>query len=223
MSNVSNRHNVNLFVAGKSEPLTGQRLAKIGYKKTAKQINPLPSICVSIPPIDTANDPFLEMRQNGAFDGIIRNALESAQDGIIRSLYETSGGNLSSVSDSDISLVNCLAYIEAENTGGRLTIDFLNAWFDANMKDNLTVIIADKLGFDELTDASLEVIGQHLSGYRSLISSLSGGKTILTDMQIKQVSRALEICSVDDETSVKLKNRLNEMQKKPKISDLLEF
>ena len=223
MSVISNRHTVNPFVAGKSAALSGQRLAKVGYKTTAKNPAKYPSICVSVPQIDTANDPFLKFRQDGAFDSIIRVALENAQDGIVRSLYESSGGTLTAVSDDDIGIIQCLAFLDAEANGGRLTKEFLNAWFDNTMAENLTVVIADKLGFEELNEDQMVVVEKHLKGYRDLYASLSGGKTVLEEKTVRGLIKALELSAVEDDTAQKLKNRLNGMLKKEKIEDLLEL
>lgn len=151
----------------------------------------------------------------------IGTMLESAQDGIIRSLYESRDGSLDGVSDEELSVSACLNYLEAEATGGRLTIEFLNGWFDSNVKDNLTVVVADKLGFDLSTPEQETTVGKHVRVYRELIASLSGGKTILTAVQIAGIRRAIEVSSVDDETSVKLLAKLVSMENKPKIEELL--
>ena len=52
MSNVSTVHDVVPFVAGKTAALTGQRLAKVGYKSTAKNPARYASIAVSVPYIN---------------------------------------------------------------------------------------------------------------------------------------------------------------------------
>lgn len=220
MSVVSNRHNVNRFISGESKPLDGQRLAKVGYKTTAKQPNPLPNVCVSIPQITVELDIPAYVP---AFTAIVRSALENAQDGIIRSLYESSEGQLKSVSDAEISIAACIAFIEAENSGGRLTKEFLESWFDSTLAENLTVVIADKLGFEELNDEQMVVVGKHLNGYKGLISSLAGNKTMLQPAQINGIRRALELSKVDDEVCVKLNKKLDDMNKKPKIENLLEL
>ena len=217
MSNISNRHTVSPFVSGKSEPLSGQRLAKVGYKSTKQNPAKFPSICVSVPQIDPAQ---VEANFRRLLPHI-GTMLESAQDGIIRSLYESADGTLSGVNDSDISVEACIAFLEAESTGGRLTIEFLNGWFDFNVKDNLTVVVADKLGFDLSTSEQEVTVEKHVKVYRDLIASLSGGKTILTTVQIAGIRRALEVSSVDDDTSVKLLARLAQMENRPKIEDLL--
>lgn len=226
MSNVSTAHSVHPFVAGKSEALTGQRLAKVGYKSTAKNPAKFPSVCASIPFIG----------DNAIIDNVpalvshIRAMLESAQDGIIRSLYESSDGSLTSIGDDDISIAACINFLEADAQGSRLTKEYIGAWFDSNVRDNLTVIFAEKLGFikanddnPSLTEMQEFTIDKHLNGYRDLFSSLAGGKTILQPKQVDGLNKALILCAVEDDTSRKLKARLEAMQNKPKLEELLEL
>jgi len=208
MSNISNRHNVSLFESGKSVPFSGQRLAKVGYKRTDKCPNPLPSICVSVPPVEISSEDFSRLIP------YMRAYLGDVQDKIIRSLYETSEGTLSSVSDEEISVDACIAFLESESTGGRLTREYLEAWFTQNLEDNLSVVIAEKLGYDLSTPEQINIVSGHVSQYKGIISSLSGGKTVLAYDQINGVLRALEVCAVDDDISQKLNNRLVSMKKK---------
>jgi hypothetical protein len=83
------------------------------------------------------------------------------------------------------------------------------------------VVIADRLGFELDTPEEEEKVSQHVNAYRDLISSLSGGKTVLEKEQIHGVRRALEVSSVDDDTSEKLLKRLDQMENKPKVTTLL--
>lgn len=219
MSIISNRHNVNKFVAGKSEALNGQRLAKVGYKSSKTNPAKHPSVCVSVPKIKEPLSPEYLVRLNP----YILAMIENAQDGIIRSLYESSDGTLSSISDDDINLGAVCAFLESESTGGRLTIELVNAWFDTSLRDNLTVIIADKLGFDLSTLEQEQTVARHIAGYKGLIASLSGGKTYLNDSQRAGVRRALEVSAVDDEIIGKLIARINQMEKKVDVAELLEL
>lgn len=216
MSTISNRHSVLPFVSGKSEPLSGQRLAKIGYKPRGTNAAKFASVCVSVPFFP---EPLTESQLQCLMPSI-REMIQNAQDGIIRSLYESSGGTLKSVGDEDISIESVIGYLEAESTGGRLTKEYLNSWFDSNVKDNLTVVICEKLGMEDIEDPRVE---KSVAIYKELISSLSGGATILQPTQIKGVRRALDVSSVDDDTSKKLIARLDKMEKAPKIEDLLEL
>ena len=90
MSNVSNVHDVIPFVAGKSAALTGQRLARVGYKSTAKNPAKFPSVAVSVPFLSDDS-----LREN--MDSLlpyIKGMMEKTQDDVIRSLYESKDGSL---------------------------------------------------------------------------------------------------------------------------------
>ena len=220
MSNISNRHQVVPFVAGKTSPLSGQRLSKVGYKPSKKSPARFPSVCASVPKIMDewiTADNCLRMNEH------IKTMLESAQDGILKSLYESSDGNISGVNDEDISFDSCVAFMDAEAAGDRLTIESINQWFDSQVRDNLTVIIAERLKFDMSTPEQESTIAQHVAGYRGLLASLSGGKTFLQPVQISGLKRALDVSSVDDDVSKKLYARLEKMEKPTPIKELLDL
>lgn len=221
MSHFPSTHLVTSFVSGQSEALTGQRLAKIKYKTTAKQAAKFPNICVSVPFLESS-----AIQENiTKLMPYIKGMLETAQDGVIRSLYESSDGTLSGVTDTDIGLDACMAYMDAEAQGSRLTKELISAWFDSSVKDYLYIIIAEKLKYStdsEHTPEQQATIGRHINGYRGLYESLAGGKTVLQDNQIKSLGKVLELIEADD-ISVKLSTRLVAMANKPKLEELLEL
>ena len=219
MSNVSNRHTVTKFVAGESKPLADQRLARVGYKSTAKNPARFASVCASVPQI-SPEEVTAHLSKLLPFIG---QMLEDTQDKIFRSLYESSDGTLSALTEADISVAQCVAYLTAEAAGSRLTTEVVETWFDAQVSDNLSVVVATKLGFDDLTEDNLPVIAKHVRVYRALLSSLAGGKIMLTPQQINGCKRALEVSSVDDEMSKKLTARLKMMEQKPKMDEVLEL
>ena len=95
--------------------------------------------------------------------------VENAQDGVIRSLYESSDGSLSAVSDADISIDAIIGFLEAESTGGRLTKEFIEAWFATSVHDALYVVIADKLHYDGLLTPEQEcTVEKHINGYKGI-------------------------------------------------------
>jgi hypothetical protein len=164
MSNVSSAHDVVPFVAGKTNPLTDQRLAKVGYKSTVKNPAKYPSIAVSVPMILDADI----VDNTEQLLPYFRNMLEGIQDSVIRSLYESKEGELSVVTDSDISIKACIAFLESEAAGDRLKKEHIEAWFDRVCADNTYTLIAEKLGFtgDELTEAQDCVIKKHVKTYK---------------------------------------------------------
>lgn len=225
MSNVSNRHTVNLFTAGKSEALSGQRLAKVGYKSTAKTPAKFPSICISVPMIDVQEALGSDLTP---WFPHIRTLMETAQDGIIRAMYENSAGALQAVTDDDIGPAAMLAFLDSEAAGGRLTVELATQWFNAQVQDNLYVLIAEKLGFsgngsDTPNEDQDRTIKQHLNGYRELMGKLAGGKTLLNEKQLRGLSVALDVASVEDDICAKLRAKIAAMQAPKKVEELLEL
>lgn len=218
MSNISNRHNVNLFVAGKSQALSGQRLAKVGYKSSKNAPAQYPSICVSVPHINP-----MDIENNvQALLPYIADMIESVQEKIIKSLYESSNGQLKSVGDEDISVQSCIRFMEAEKNGGRLTGDMIGQWFKGSMHDNLYVILAEKLGFNDPSEAQEAQIEKVLNGYKGLVVSLAGGKTLLTEIQRESIKKAIELCGlVEDDIGARLLNRIENMSKEKSAEEFL--
>jgi len=220
MSNVSIAHTITKFDAKLSQALTGQRLAKCRYKTTAKQAAKYPSVCVSVPYIDVRN----QVTDYSPLFPHIQAMLENAQDGIIRSLYESSDGTLSQVTDSDLSISACISFMAAENEGSRLTKEFIESWFDISVRDYVYALVSEKLGYgtDDLTMEQDITVCKHVNGYRGMYSALAGGKTMYQPNQIASLKRVLDIVDTDD-TSTRLINRLNKMLETPKMEDLLEL
>lgn len=216
MSNVSSVHDVKPFKAG-DKALSGQRLAKIGYKKTKNQTNPLTSVAVSVPfilPADVQSNIQRLLPHIGTM-------LENAQDGIIRSLYESSQGSLKIIQDSEISVEACIGFLEAEAAGNRLTSEAVEKWFDAELSDNVFAMLAQKLGFlsndadATLTDAQESTVQKHVKIYRDVLASLAGGKTMLADKQIRGCRNALALAPDDSDPMVsRLSARLDTMERK---------
>ena len=221
MSNISNRHQINLFVSGKSEPLSGQRLAKVGYKSSKTQAAKFPSVCVSVPPLE-------DEQITGDLTALLphlKEYLYGVQDKVIRSLYESSGGAKSAVTDDEISVSACIGYLMSEGAGGKLSAELIEHWFDTEMKDNLTVVFADKLGFSELNDDQMETVGKYLASYRALFAQVSATKNAPSKAQCENLRKVLEVAATETDVGEKVAARLNELLKEPtqKVAQLLDF
>jgi hypothetical protein len=222
MSVISNRHTVVPFVAGKTQAFENQRLAKVGYKTTKKSKAKYPNIAVSVPKIQDSDI----VENVDSLIPYIRPFLELAQNGIIRSLYESADGVLKEIGDDDISVSACIQYLEAESTGGRLTKEMIAEWFDENLSDNLFVTVAEKLKFDTDNGPNEEqtaVINKHVKVYKEVLSMLAGGKTLLQPAQIKGCKVALGLDTTDSEIGKKLMNRLVSMEKPKMTAEMLEL
>lgn len=221
MSVISSRHTVVKFVAGKSVAFENQRLAKVGYKSTKNQKAKFDSVCASVPTIPEQ----VILDNSHRIVPYIKNLLEQAQDGIIRSLYETSGGLLTSVADEEINIEAIIGYLSAESNGGRLTKELIADWFTEHVADNLTVAVAEKLSFEELGETEMAVVKKQLRMFSELVQSLAGGKTILTQQQKLGCRKVIELANVEGEkVSNQLIARLDAMDKKEeKIEELLDL
>jgi hypothetical protein len=183
MSNVSNRHAVVPFVAGTSKPLSDQRLCKAGFKLTEKMKKEgkkaLPSVCASVPALDT-----------GAVSVMVAELmphivamLEKAQDEILRAKYEAAGGVCTEITDEELSIPQCIAYLNAEGAGSRLSVESIGLWFDTALNDAVTLLVADKLGFDLSTPEQDEVVAKHVKSRRDIMAMLAGKNVILGERQ----------------------------------------
>lgn len=221
---ISNRHTVVKFVSGETKAMTGQRLAKVGYKSTKKNPAKFNSIAVSVPHINPAEieKNYIKLLPH------IGALIENAQDGIIRSLYESSDGKLTEVGDNDISVEACIAYMNSDSDGGRLTKAYLESWFDSNCADMLFVAIAEKCGYGgngiDPTPEQTVQLNNSVKIYRDLISSLSGGATMFTPGQINGVKKMFDTLMIGDDTEKKLIARIKKMEEKKEevnLEDLL--
>lgn len=212
MSNVSNRHTVTAFVAGVSQPLSDQRLARVICKQTAKMtkdgIKALPSVCASIPMLASADITAAIPRMMEH----IRTMLEDAQDGIIRARYEASHGELTAITDDDISVDQCIAFMDTKAAGNRISAESVTAWFKATANDYVVAFIADKLRFTELTPDAIATCQQHANAYRDLLCTLAGGKTILPANQLRTLRMVLSTIGDDDTMAQRLLERITAME-----------
>jgi len=223
MSNVSNRHPLKPFTAG-DKPLTGQRLAKVGYKTSKKTPAKFASVAVSVPQIEVSDvqDNILRLLP------YIGTMLENAQDGIIKGLYESASGKCIDISDADISVSACIGYLAAEAAGDRLTKEAIESWFDSELSENLFASIAEKLRFVDADGAITEdqevVVKKHLKVYRTVLSMLAGGKTLLGEKQILNCKSALTLAPNENDAMVtRLNARLTAMEKPKSMEEMLEL
>lgn len=216
MSQVSNRHSVVPFVSGETKALNDQRLIRVLYKPSKKQAQKFPSVAISVPQVPKS---WVEDHLDSLKPYIV-TMLETAQDGIAKSLYESSEGKIQSISDDDIGIGQIISFLEAEATGARMTKELIESWFDREVKDNLFVTIAEKLNFLEQTPEQVATIEKHVKIYRDVVSMLAGGATILGQDQIKGCRVCIQLAGESGDVGEKLTARLNAMENK-KMPEML--
>lgn len=221
MSVISNRHSVVPFVSGESKAMNGQRLAKVGYKSTKTNKAKFASVCVSVPLISSEE---IASNLNQLMDSV-KQLCADTQDKIIRGLYEGRNGSLDSVSDDDIGMQAIIAYLDSDNQGGRLTKEFLTEWFNQVAQDNTFGLIAEALKYpDELTEEQSTTVQKHVNGYREVIASLAGGKTMLNLKQIAGLRKVFDTIEPEDDTTLKLRKRIDKMEQElTKVNELAEL
>jgi hypothetical protein len=207
---ISNRHTVVPFISGETTAFTGQRLLKIGYKGRVQKDGTVkkakfPSVAASVPQIDPA-----QIQEHLArLIPHISTMLEGVQDSIGRSLYESSFGLLGEIGDDDISVIACLAYMDAEANGSRLTPERVKDWFTAELQDNLFIWSAENFGFTDPNEAQTETVNQQVAAYSALFQSLNGRNLELQPKTIVKLRNALSLCADDsNEIAQKIAARL---------------
>lgn len=213
MSVISNRHSFVGFVSQgkeKSKPFDGQRLVKVTYREKSEKT----SVCVSIPTI-----PETEIIDNSAnFVDHIKDWLESMQDKMVRSLYES--GRVQ-ISDEEIELKAIIEWMDQESNGSRLTKEIIGKWFDDNLKEILIVAFAEKMMItDNANEEQMKRLEQVVNVYREKIASLAGGKTVFSAEIANKLLIALELGDSDDLMVIRFKSRFEKM-KETNVVDML--
>jgi len=123
--------------------------------------------------------------------------LEKAQDEILRAKYEASAGQVTEITDEEISIPACIAFLNAESAGSRLSTELIGTWFDSALSDSLTVLIADKLGFDLSTPEQEQTVSKHVKNHRDVLCMLAGKNVILAPRQSAAIQNMLELAEED--------------------------
>lgn len=218
MSNVSNRHPLQLFTAG-DKALATQRLAKVGYKSTTKNPAKYPSVCASVPQVDP-----IALKINA--DDLLPHLatlIEDTQDAIIRQKYEDADGALIEITDEDISIPACVSYLNAAALGDKLSKDAINTWFDSVVFDACYAIVSMKLSYgEELTEEQDLTVRKHVEAYKQVFALLAGKNIKLTPNQLGGLELALENCEVDAMTR-KIAAKVDALKAPPKakVAELL--
>lgn len=216
---ISDRHTVSLFQAGKSQALTDQRLAKVGFKLTQKMkdagITAVPaSICVSLPLIadsDITPAVLADLMPH------LKEILYKAQDALIAREYEKRGEKFieESIAWDDISISKCIDYLDEQETGGRLTVAILEDWFNKHIHASLTEYLTIKASGKLEGDALKRAVRNSVVKYREQVSALSGGATHYAAPIRAQLLSVLGLVSDEGESiAAKLVKRIEAMERK---------
>lgn len=157
MSNVSNRHGFQKLEKN-SKPLSGQRLVRLIAKKDKSgdyaSGNLVESLFVSIPPVNTDEITI----HIGSLIPHIVSMLEGVQSEIIREYRIEHGSD--SIDESEFEIDKCIAFLDSQSTGSRLTTEYLQSWFIEMYSDSAAEFIAkmNKCEVEELSEEQLKKV-----------------------------------------------------------------
>ena len=173
MSNVSNMHAIQEYVSGVSKPLDGQILARAIFKGRGLKPAQHKSQCASVPAITSS-----QVQENLA--ALMPHALRMLQDAQNECLRAAFLAGAKEVSSEEVSLTACIAHLDAEAKGSRLTAEDVKAWFAGEVEDHITVVFAQRLGIPETGEASeaqAKRLTQYVNTFREGFATLASSKT----------------------------------------------
>ena len=117
---------------------------------------------------------------------------------------------------ASLSLDALIEVLEATEAGARLNKEKIEAWFDSNLLESLTIRFADKMGINEQSsEAELAKLELVLNAYKAKFASLASGKTFIKEEDCKAMIAVIRFAEA--ELSIlghRFIARLEKMQKK---------
>jgi hypothetical protein len=93
-------------------------------------------------------------------------------------------------------------------------VESIGAWFDTSLTDSLTVLIADKLGFDLSTAEQEATVAKHVKNHRDVLCMLAGKNVILAPRQSSAIQNMLAAAPEEDAMHQKLTAKLTALNAK---------
>lgn len=214
MSTLSTTHDVVSNADKKAKAFEGQRLVSLWFKQSKEQkaqgVEAKKPVAVSVPVLSLSNEQLVTVK------AYVVSYFQSVQDKIIRSKVED---DASFITDSDISLEACIAFLEEDSKGARLNGEAIGEWFTETLADVLTVAFAEKLGVsDTPTEYETKKLETLVGMYKTKFASLASPKTSYPKEVSENLLKALELVGDDDILAAKFKARLTGM-----TQDSIEF
>lgn len=197
MSNVSNSHNVQKLEKN-SKALSGQRMARVIAKKGKngeyENANLTESKFVSIPVIAE-----IAPEQIKALMPHIVGLICNAQDAIIRERIITDG--VTSIHENEIAIDKCIAYLDDEAKGNRVTGAYLQQWFIDSYYESAAEFVCVNAKFDpqNLSQEQIGVIEKKVNVLRDMFAGFASPRYKPEIPQCKAMMKFGEFLSVDNQ------------------------
>ena len=161
----------------------------------------------------------------------IISMLESEQDKLIRKYHLD---KVTFIRPEQISLDAIVEAMEAVAVSGRLNKEMIGEWFASYMKENLTLLLSDKLGLSNadtvqaaLADKSSK-LSLMLKTYSDMFGKMASNTTVYQPVEAEKLLQAIN-AAVDteegkqDTVTLRLREKLDKMMKPAPVADLLGF
>lgn len=196
MSNVSQMHSVQKLEKN-SKALSGQRMSRVIAKKGKngeyESSNLTESKFVSIPLITE-----FSADQLNALKPHIIGLVMGAQDAIIRDRIISEG--ISSVHENEIAIDKCIAYLDDEAKGNRVTGAYLQQWFTDTYYEQAAEFVCTSAKFDPnaLTQEQINVIEKKVNVLRDMFAGFASPRYKPEIPQCKAMIKFGEFITTDN-------------------------
>ncbi len=190
-------------------PATGNRLSKVQFRgDQAKKFKP---VFIEVAEIseDTINENMTVLMPH------LMNLVTATQDTIVREHHTSGYLEVSADAISFDAIVDKL-----ESTGeGKLNKEKIQAWFDADVKDLITVAFADKWGYsDTPSEQEEKKLAELVTTYRNNYAALAGASSSFLPDTCNSMIKVLEVTEANS-TSIgkRFVARLAKMRDKKEV------
>lgn len=107
-----------------------------------------------------------------------------------------------------LSINRLINKLDESSENSRLSKVDIEAWFDASISEPLTMLFADKMGIDELSDESLLIkLEKKINAYKAKFASLAAPKPFIKEPDCIALISVIEKCELDENTRSLLGSR----------------
>jgi hypothetical protein len=193
---------------GKQQPReSNQRLAVFTFKtdkgKSEKELEGKPNPnydpsykrpdarCVSVPKLTLSVTPQI-------LSDALSAALEDLQDAVMRTIVVAAideGKNVITLMDSQINFEAIAEYAKQQAAGGKINKELIDAWFDEDLADQLTLALASAMKIPEGSNPTAEQekrIADGVNNYKEVFKLFSAPKAGVSPKIATQMHKALE-------------------------------
>lgn len=168
----------------------GMRLVKCLYKTNLKTGNVAGENSYIIVPESHLSEEVV-IAEVATLAPYISAYLQEQEDKIIKEAHKNKSIGFS---DAFLSVAKILEALDASGQGNRLNKDKIESWYNSDMKEQLLVAFADKMGLsDTPSDEEITRLSEISEVYKAKYASLASGKTLYKKEEAELLIKALTV------------------------------